>query len=440
MRVQTNFIDEIRANGLKITSDHPHIADTLGNPGHHNGSFRVDLRRNGAVPDAYGNKHLDETNYWMTESIDVARWFRQDTKLLETLGLLTIAAPTISEFATPEYAAFLAMMHGFWPEAAHIFCYNGGTLATDAAAKAMVAQVMQEEGLRPQDMKIASLAHAFHGRAGWGLELTDRTPKTKDWQTDRAVRIPSPAIVFDDAGNVNEDATGKRVAVALEKLEQAFQKNAEVAGIMLEYPFQAEGGALLLPKSFLQGARILCDTYRRFLTVDAVQMAGKGYPFPPEVLENADYVAFGKFFRVCGVMAKNPARRGFREDHMATPGKYGATWAGRLADMIAAQAIVSVIDRNNLWENGRKQAQRMYKGLRKLSAGKKGVLRPRIWGAYIGFDFATKDARNAFVAKARVRHHMLFLSAGETAIRWSPRLDATASQVNHVLDVVKSIL
>lgn len=439
MKQPESFIDEIRRRGLAEISRRSQIADTLGNPGHHPGYYDFASRQNSQIRDISGNLYNDPTQYWMTEGLD-SKYFTGDKKFMEAVAIAAITSITLSEFATPEYAAFLAMMEKFWPETAHVHTYSAGTLATDNMAKAMADQVMIEEKLQPEDMKVVALNHSFHGRDGFSLETTNNKDKVGDWQTGKAIWIDSPSTVFYPTGIIDRWATDRKVDRAMEQLENAFLRNRAVAGIILEYPFQAEGGVYHIPYEFLVGARKLCDQYHRFLGLDCVQMAGKGDAFPPKSLELADYVAFGKFFKVCGVLAKDPRKRNFKEDVMADPLKFGATWIGKLADMLVAQATISVVEKKDLWTNGKQQTHRLYENLQALALKNAGVLRPRIAGSYVGFDLETSDKRDQFKKVARETFRTFFLNAGETAIRLSPRLDVKPAEIDVVSETISETL
>ena len=438
----SSYYNQIVKTGQQVLSKKPKICETVGIPHSHYPPVFDLVNADGRDLPVAGTRRVvrDETASWMTDSIRMKKWFSKDKELLQKLGILTLMCPTVSEMKSREYAAFLAMMKRFWPKAKHVFAYNAGGLATNEAAKAMVAQVMIENGLKPKQMKLVALEKGFHGRHGWGVELTQPSHKIDDWQCGRVIHLPSPYIVYDEVGNEIPKETKKRVTTTLAELKKAFQR-PEVAGIMFEYPFQAEGGAYVLPVEFLEGVRILCDRYRKFLAIDAVQMGGKGWPvLPREGLRVSDYICFGKFSRVCGILAKDPQKRGFKVDHLTLPAKYGATWAGRLADMVAIQAMIRVIEENKLWENGKKMAQRFYRGLVRFAKAGKPLIRPRIRGTYVGFEFPTKEIRDEFSKQMYEKENTLVLPAGEVAVRWSAMLDAEIQEIDDFLEKIDRVL
>jgi L-lysine 6-transaminase len=264
------------------------------------------------------------------------------------------------------------------------------------------------------------------------------------------MRCTAPNVVFGNHGEVLEDETKALVDKSMQEVEAAF-KDPKSAYVILEYPFQAEGGAQLIEKDVLRKLHLLCQKYEKFLIADCVQMGGRSWsvdqdgkasPFSPEVLNYADIIAFGKVFRVCGFMALNPVSldRGFKEDTMdVNAGRYGSTWVGRTDQALTGTAIMETVIKEKLWENGLINTRIILNRLSEISEGNV-LIRPRGRAEdtnYIGWDFADKVTRDKFINSMRDEYHILILGAGEKSIRWGPFLDATEAEIKNVLDSIE---
>jgi 4-aminobutyrate aminotransferase len=215
-----------------------------------------------------------------------------------------------------------------------------------------------------------------------------------------------------------------------------------VASFIIE-PLIAEGGAMPLIPGFLDEAGRICHQNHKLLVVDAVQMWGKmGNWLSPEVQRSADAVCVGKYSLICAALLKDPRGLGFDQDFAGKPGKFGATWQGHLSAEIATLLRMDTIEGNGMFANGVAQAEAFYDGLRQMAAEEKGVIRPRIFGSYVGFDVSSTDEPSAESRKNLVgnlqEEGILILGAGETSIRFAPRLDTQKWEVdallNHISD------
>ncbi len=434
-----SLLEEIKSEALKAVQTEPGICDRLGYPGHHAGIYDLEKSNGSKLYTPEGMELYDGTNFWMTLPINIAKWFGDDEILLKEIGKSALRSATISEFASPYQALFLQKISEYWPKTDRVLTYPGGTLATDALVKWMTALVKQKNDYPADQMRVIAAESAFHGRAGYPAELTRLSHKNEDWQTGWSVRMQDPVVVFDETGEILLKETQEQVKTSLEQVADAFEKNAGVAGLIIEYPFMAEGGALLVDATFMDEARSLCDTYGKVMGVDCVQMFGKGWFFPQKAAETADAIAIGKASRVPGAVLTDPTKRGFI-DHAQIPGKYGATWAGLESQMLSALSIFRIIEDNNLFENGLKMSDYLYQQLKWLAESGKGLIRPRIAGTYIGFDLEEGRNRKKFVDSMRNEHNIILLPAGENAIRLSPRLDVEICELDYLLTSLESSL
>ena len=414
------------------------------------GAIDYNLSHGPLLINTKGEKYYDATAHWLTNLIDYTR-HPELKEMMNYAGRLAFDAPTMSEMNTPEQAAFTHMMLEFWPSARHVFTHPSGALAVNDACWTAASAVAERTGLKPQEMKGVAFFGAFHGRHDRGADATNPSKKVDFKQYEnRLIRCVAPNVVFDNHGKVLEDKTYALVEKSMHQVELAFT-DPQAAYVILEYPFQAEGGAQIIEKSVMRRLHSLCQNYGKILIADCVQMGGRCWservndkvsPFPPEVLNYADIICFGKVFRVCGFMAGNPIDlgRGFREDTMdANAGRYGATWVGRMDEVLSGTAIMQTVIKEKLWLKGLIKTQIILDRLAEISQGNV-LVRPRGRPEdtnYIGWDFADRVTRDKFINLMRDEYHILMLGAGEKSIRWGPFLDATGTEIENVLNSIE---
>jgi L-lysine 6-transaminase len=449
--VSTELLGNILKNGRDILRREPGFLDKYTYLGHYPiGTIDYDLSHGPILFNTKGEMYYDATAHWLTNLIDYTR-HAELKSMTGYAGKLAFDAPTMSEMNTPEQAAFTQMMLEFWPAARHIFTNSSGALAVNDACWTAAAAVAERTGGKPQEMKGVAFRGAFHGRHDRGADATNPSKKVDFKQYDeRLIRCTAPNMVFDDHGEVLKDKTEALVEKSMRQVELAFM-DRQTAYVILEYPFQAEGGAQIIEISVMQRLHSLCQNYGKILIADCVQMGGRSWserangtisPFSSEVLTYADIICFGKVFRVCGFMAGNPVDlgRGFENDTMdANAGRYGATWVGRADQILTGTAIMKTVIKEKLWQNGLKNTEIILNRLKEISEGNV-LVRPRGRPEdtnYIGWDFADKETRDKFINLMRDKHHILMLGAGEKSIRWGPFLDATDAQIKDIINSIE---
>lgn len=442
--MEENLLNKILKRGRTILHKNPTYLDKYSFAGHHPiGAIDYRKSHGSKLINTKGETYYDSSSYWLTNIIDYKKYSGLKN-MTAYVGGLAIDAPTMSEMNTPEQTAFTDMMMSFWPKARHVYTHPSGTLAVNDACWTACAAVAEKKHLKPQDLKGIAFTGAFHGRHDRSADATNPSPKVDFKQYGgRIIRCVAPNMIFDNNGLEMKAETKALVEKSMGQVEIAL-KNPKTAYVIIEYPFQAEGGAQVIEKAVLAKLHTLCKKYKKFLILDCVQMAGrswsinkgKAFPFTPEVLKYADIITFGKIFRCCGFMAK-----GFKGDIMdANPARIGSTWVGRADQVLSGTAIMKMILTKRLWKNGLRHTQTILKRLAEISKG--GILlKPRGRAedtAYIGWEFSSREVRDKFVAVMRDRYHILTLGAGEKSIRWAPFLDASDHEIKYILDSIEN--
>jgi 4-aminobutyrate aminotransferase-like enzyme len=402
-------------------------------------------------------EYYDATHYWMTSCIDFSSYPElTNTSTMSFLGKLALEALTMSEMNNIEQTMFVEMMRNFWPSAKHVLTFSEGARGVVEACSAASQLVAERDRFQPVEAVGVSFLGAFHGRYDRAGDATDPDNHKVAFrqQKERIIYCPSPTVHFDEEGNILREETDRNLRESLKSVEAAFKKD-NVAYVITEYPFQAEGGGRLLNPLLLKFLYELCQRYKKLLIVDCVQMGGRVWfkrrkgevvPFPKEALRYADIITFGKVFRACGFMAKDPTklRRGFKVDVIKSyPERFGSTWVSTPAQCFAGVILMEVIKKYKLWENGLKMTQYALNSFRKIARRYKGIMispRGRKDTSYIAFDLPTEELRKKFVEMMRDNYHILMLGAGKTAIRWAPALDISKEEVDKICTAIQGVL
>ncbi|MFL5921026.1 MAG: 4-aminobutyrate--2-oxoglutarate transaminase [Gaiellaceae bacterium] len=217
--------------------------------------------------------------------------------------------------------------------------FNAGTEAVENAVK-----FARSHTGRPA---VIGFEGGFHGRTLLALTLTSKTHPYKAGLgpfAPEVYRVPFP-----------NEYRGPSSAEALDALERALvtQIAAEtVAAIVLE-PVQGEGGFVVAPPEFVEGARRLCDEHGIVFVVDEVQ-TGFGrtgrmwgiehYDVEPDLITVAKSIAAG--LPLSAVLGK--------AEIMDAPGDsaIGGTYVGNPVAQAAALAVLDVFEEESLNDRG----------------------------------------------------------------------------------------
>ena len=190
---------------------------------------------------------------------------------------------------------------------------------------------------------IVAFTGAFHGRTMMGMALTGKVvPYKKGFG-------PFPAEVYH--APFPKPYFGMTVESALDGLKDLFAADvdpARVAAVIIE-PVQGEGGFYVAPTPFLKALRKICDDHGILLIADEIQtgIARTGKMFAieyagvvPDLMVMAKGLGGG--FPLAAVTG--------RADLMdaALPGGLGGTYAGSPVGLAAANAVLDVVEEEDL--------------------------------------------------------------------------------------------
>lgn len=364
---------------------------------------------------------------------------------MDILGKLALNKPSISDMYLPEYAEFIDTFSrvGIPDYMPHAFFIDGGALAVENALKTAFDWKVRKniaKGKGEKGSKIIHFQHAFHGRSGYTLSLTNTADPRKyqyfplfDWP-----RIPSPKRNFPETPEGLQQ-TIKDEQIAIAAIEKALAENPDdVAAIIIE-PIQAEGGDRHFRKEFLQALKDICVQNDMLLIFDEVQtgvcLTGKFWAHQ-QIDVIPDVLAFGKKTQVCGILAGERIneidRNVFKESS-----RINSTFGGNIVDMYRFKLILEVIERNQLADNAAEKGQYL---LNKLNAfqekhGDK-VSQARGLGLMCAFDLPDKKNRDQFLEDTEA-NGLLLLGCGVSSIRFRPHLIVNQEEIDYAFDLME---
>ena len=365
-----------------------------------------------------------------------------DPDFLLELANVAVNKPSNSDVYTVPMARFVetfARVLGD-PALPHLFFVDGGGLAVENALKIAFdwkSRWNEAHGIDAAlGTKVLHLEHAFHGRTGYTMSLTNTDPNKVarypkfDWP-----RMPAPSI------NGTPDVEAGEGA-ALAAARAAFAANPHDIACFIMEPIQGEGGDNHFRGEFLQAMQRLCREFDALFVIDEVQtgcgMTGTAWAYQ-QLGVTPDVVAFGKKTQVCGVMA------GGRVDEVpqnvfAVSSRINSTWGGNLTDMVRSRRILEVIERDGLIERAADLGEHLLTGLDSLAAAHAGVSDVRGRGLMCAFTLPTAELRDAVIARLREDERVLVLGCGAARLRFRPALTISHDELDRGLAAIDRVL
>jgi L-lysine 6-transaminase len=371
-----------------------------------------------------------------------------DAEFKKNLMLAALTNPSNSDIYTTQYAQFLETFDrvGIPEYLPHAFFIAGGSLAIENALKVAMDWKVQKNFARgytiEKGFKIVHFEHAFHGRSGYTLSLTNTLPvKTKWYAKFDWPRVSLPQINFP----LNEDNLTdviKREEITIAEIKKAFAENKDdICAIIIE-PVQSEGGDNHVRKEFMEQLRILTDENEALLIYDEIQtgvgLTGKFWCHE-HFGEKArpDIIAFGKKMQVCGILASRRVDE-IENNVFKVSSRINSTWGGSLVDMVRSSKIMEIIEEDNLCNNAAQTGAYLQNELNKIAKKHPVISNVRGKGLLTAFDFPNKATRDKFISKG-MEHKVMFLGCGERSIRFRPALIIDNNHIDEGLSALEKI-
>lgn len=395
-----------------------------------------------------GREFLDFFSFFASNPLGMNHPDMTDPAFLDRLGRTAVNKVSNSDFYTDVLAEFVSTVDRVArPDSMRWFFFvSGGALSVENGLKAAFDWKVRRnlrKGL-PDDIgqEVLHLQHAFHGRSGYTLSLTNTDPRKTmyfpkfDWP-----RIPSPAMRFpmtdDEAIRVEADE-----AQALERARAYFEERPDrIAAILLE-PIQAEGGDRHFRSSFLQGLRLLADEFDALLVFDEVQtgvgMTGRFWAYEHFGVE-PDILVFAKKMQVGGIMA-GPRLDEEPENVFHVPSRINSTWGAHIVDMLRATRILEVIERDSLVASAAVMGKRLLDGLHQLERVHPGLVsNVRGRGLMAAIDLPDGSTRDAAI-QGCLEADLLVPACGPQSLRFRPPLTVSGDEIDLALERVDAAL
>ena len=349
-----------------------------------------------------------------------------------------------SDVYSEGYARFVEMFSrvaGLPPLERYLFI-EGGALAVENTLKAAMDWKVRKNmaaGRGERGTEILHFRHAFHGRSGYTMSLTNTDPRKTDlYAKFNWPRVSNPSIDFAlPESEQTTDVIAREKKSEQEIMQFIKERGVDIAAIIIE-PIQGEGGDNHFRGEWLQTLRRICDENEMLLIFDEVQ-CGLGTTGRTWCCQNfgvvPDLLAFGKKTQTCGVMA-GPRLDEVKDNAFRLPSRLNSTWGGNFTDMVRSTHFLRVIEEENLVANAGTVGAYFLKSLRELQREESLVTAVRGSGLFIAFDLPDPKIRDEFW-KGLFERGALVLKSGERAIRFRPALDITTEVVDEAMDLLR---
>lgn len=391
-----------------------------------------------------GKEYLDFFTFFASSPFGNNHPKMLDPEFIQRLGRVAVNKVSNSDIYTVEMAELVATMDrvaipDYLP---HLFFVSGGALAVENALKVAFdwkVRKNMEAGRGEKGSRILHFRHAFHGRTGYTLSLTNTADPRKyqyfplfDWP-----RIDPPVLRFP----VDEEIALQNDETALAAVEQAFADYPDdIAGVLIE-PIQAEGGDHHFTNRFLQGLKELCDRHEAIFILDEVQtgMGLTGVMWAHQAQDVIpDIIAFGKKAQVCGILA-GPKIDEVERNCFVESSRINSTWGGNLVDMVRFTRILEIIEEDDLVENARVVGDHLLARFGELESEFEAVTNARGRGLMCAFNLPDAETRDTCLNRC-MDEGMLILGCGTVSIRFRPPLQSTTEHVDQGIDVLRNVL
>ena len=385
-----------------------------------------------------GDRYLDFGSFYGSNPLGYAHPGMLEPDMQVRLSRAATVKVGNPDFYTEYFAEFVETLSrtAAPPELPHYFFVEGGALAVENGMKTAFDWKVQKNlaaGRPAGGSQILHFEHAFHGRAGYTLSVTNTDPnKTLHFPKFDWPRVPAPALRFPLAAHVAEVEEAERRSLAA--VDRAFaERGHQIAGILIE-PIQCEGGDNHFRPQFLAELRRVADEREALLIFDEVQtgvgLTGNWWAFQALGVQ-PDVVCFAKKMQVGGILVSR------RVDDVASvfsvPSRISSTWGGSLVDMVRATRILELIDEERLLDNAKSRGAELRSGLEALSARLSEVSNARGLGALCAVDLPTTELRNRVVKRCFAEERLIILACGPRSIRLRPFLSVDSASVQDCL-------
>ncbi|MDD3804454.1 MAG: L-lysine 6-transaminase [bacterium] len=366
-------------------------------------------------------------------------------EFIQKIGKIALHKPSNSDIYTVEMAEFVSTFARVakpeWMK--YLFFVSGGALAVENALKTAFdwkIRLNLSKGKGERGTKVIHFKHAFHGRSGYTLSLTNTFDprKTKYFPKFDWPRVESPALKFpvDAAENAR---VAKEEEKILNEIKQIIKNDRDDIAALIIEPIQAEGGDRHFREEFFKELRNVTLENDILFIADEVQ-TGMGLTGKFWCIEHynvqPDIIAFGKKAQICGIMVSE--RVDEVEDHVfIEPSRINSTWGGNLVDMVRADYILRIIEEENLIENAAKVGEHLKKRINEINSEKISNVRGK--GLLIAFDLENTSLRDKMFDRL-FKNNLFSIKCGDKSIRFRPPLNLSVEDADKGVKILEKSL
>jgi L-lysine 6-transaminase len=408
----------------------------------------LDLRnsRGSQLVDAQtGQRYLDMYTFFASAPLGLnPPGIADDPTFVAELGEIAVNKPANPDMYSAPYAEFVETFVRVLgdPALPHLFFIEGGALAVENALKVAFDWKSHKNEAAGRDRNLGTqimhLTHAFHGRSGYTLSLTNTEPhKTDRFPKFNWPRIDVPAIIHPLSDHLDEVIAAEDRA--LWQAERAFAENPHDIAAFIAEPIQGEGGDNHMRAEFLQAMLQLAHANDALFIVDEVQTGvgttGTAWAYQQLGIQ-PDVVAFSKKAQVGGIMA------GGRVDEVpdnvfTVSGRINSTWGGGLVDMVRSRRVLEIIESEALIEQAGPKGEQLVLGLEQFRDESGLISNVRGRGLFVAFDLETREQRDAAVTDLHKVERVIVLPCGERSIRFRPALSVSQDEIDDAIGATR---
>lgn len=260
---------------------------------------------------------------------------------------------------------------------------------------------------------VIAFGGGFHGRTFMGMALTGKVEPYK-----KGFGSMMPGVFHVPFPMGPQGISTKDAMAGIEKLFKADLDPARVAAIIFE-PVQGEGGFNPAPTDLVKAIRALCDQHGIVMIADEVQtgFARTGHLFAMEQHGvAADLTTMAKGLAGGLPLAAVTGKAELMD--AANPGGLGGTYAGNPLGIAAANAVLDVIEEEDLCARANELGSRLKQRLESIRATAPEIVDIRGPGFMVAVEFAnpgTKEPDAGFTNRVRLealKRGLILLTCG----------------------------
>ena len=296
-------------------------------------------------------------------------------------------------------------------------CFDGVAFFANSGAESNEGMIKfaRKWGSDKGKTEIISMEDSFHGRTLATLAATGRSKYRKGFAPD----MPGfKQVPFNDIEALKEAITDKTAAVMLE-------------------PVQGEGGIMPSCPEYLKEVREICDEKGILLLFDEVQcgmgrtgtfFAFQSYGVEPDAVSMAK--ALGNGFPIGAFIVKR------KWADTLVVGEHASTFGGTPLACAAANAVVDVMDSENILDNCSKMGEYLTAELEKLADKYSFIEKVRGRGLMLG---VVCDRPAGVLLPLLQENGLIALTAGENVLRLMPPLNVTEEEADCAIQILDKV-